>query len=113
MEIPELSIRQLEEGIRSLYRDPVGASDRAIEYCLDFKGLHYPPAATVSRAAQLQGLKFVPAPGVGAIERSIVVYLRERDLDVVACAARNGVCCGGLAGLVPEVMSGLEKPQGL
>ena len=111
MEIPDLTTSQVEEGVRSLYRDPVGASQRSIEYCVDFRGLHYAPVAALSRAARIAGLRFEPAPGIAAVERSAVVYLEERDFELVVCEEEGGACCGGAAGLEPEIMSGLQWPQ--
>jgi hypothetical protein len=116
VEIPDLTTAQVEEGMRSLYRDPVAAAQRSIEYCLHFRGLHYAPVAALSRAAlsraaRIAGLRFERAPGIAAVERSAVVYLEEREFELVVCEEKGGECCGGAAGLEPETMSGLQWPQ--
>ena len=97
MPSPDLTRPQLEEGVRSLYRDPVAATEASAHWCVDFAGLHYPPRAVVLRATQILGR---PLPAALSEEAAVAV-LRAAGVEVADCTDRDGAPCGGIAGLEP------------
>jgi len=97
--MPDLDLTrpQLEDGLRSLYRDPAARTDASAQWCAVFVGLHYPPRAAVLRAIRILGR---PLPPVLS-EEAAVAALRQADVEVADCTDRDGGPCGGIAGLEP------------
>lgn len=105
---PQLRPSDIEEGIRSLYRDPVDRAQASLEVCLSFRDLHYPPLALLLRATNMLGLP----PPHDADEASATALLRSLDFEIDPCTVNEGGCCGGVAGLEPRAsdMAGFGRP---
>lgn len=98
MTASRLTTAQAADGVRSLYRDPVGPEQASARWCVVLAGLHYPPLASWLRALHLAGQ---PAPE-RPTEEDAVAWARDAGLQLTDCSSEDGRPCGGLAGIEPS-----------